>query len=266
MAMRRFRFAALAAVAVVGFASVASAADMPMKAAPMVAPVAAYNWTGFYVGGDVGARWSSAQWTTLNFGNGNPAPSAVDNGVNLNKTSFRVGGYTGYNWMFAPAWLAGLEADIGWAGGTATHTPFPGASVFEAGTGTGTDFVNVKLGWDGSVRGRLGYLVAPNWLVYGTGGVAWQQINTSATCNGGGNSYCSLGVFSDSSTVTKVGWTVGGGVETMLWGNWIGRAQYRYADFGSVSNTFPPALATGFNASVRVRTNTAVLGLAYKFN
>jgi outer membrane immunogenic protein len=265
--MRRLQCVSLAAVAVIGFASVASAADMPMKAAPMVAPVAAFNWTGFYVGGDVGARWSRSTWTTLDFG-GAATPSAVDNPANLDRTSFRFGGYAGYNWMFAPAWLAGLEADFGWAGGTATHASFPGSSVFGAGTGIGHDFVNAKLGWDASVRGRLGYLVAPNWLVYGTGGVAWQQIKTSATCDGTANSYCGgapVG-FSDSSTVTKAGWTAGAGVETMLWGNWIGRAQYRYADFGNVSNILPPAPATGFHASVRVRTNTAVLGLAYKFN
>ena len=228
----------------------------------MVAPV--YNWTGFYVGGNVGARWSNSNWTTNDFG-GAGTVSAVDNGVSLNKTSIRFGGYAGYNWMFAPAWLAGLEADLGWAGGTATHTPFPGIANFAAALGTGNDFVNAKLGWDGSVRGRLGYLVAPNWLVYGTGGVAWQQITTSATCTGVvPNSYC-VGAFSDSSTVTKTGWTLGGGVETMLGGNWIGRAEYRYANFGSVSNTFPQAPNFGFNATVKVQTSTVVLGLAYKF-
>ena len=48
--MRRLQCLLLATVAAIGFASVACAADMPMKAAPMVAPVAPYTWTGFYVG------------------------------------------------------------------------------------------------------------------------------------------------------------------------------------------------------------------------
>jgi outer membrane immunogenic protein len=65
--------------------------------------------------------------------------------------------------------------------------------------------------------------------------------------------------------VTKAGWTLGGGIETMLWSNWIVRAQYRYADFGSVSNNLPPTPFVGFNASIRVRTSNATLGLAYKF-
>jgi outer membrane immunogenic protein len=249
-----------AAIAAFGFVNSASAADMPPKAvykAPIMAP--AWSWAGFYIGGDVGARWSRARWTTLDF---DPtAPSTIDNPANLKKTSFRFGGYAGYNWMFAPAWLVGLEADIGWAGGTATHSPFPGSSIFSV--TAGDDFVNAKLTWDASVRGRLGYLVAPNWLVYGTGGVAWANINTSASCTGTGNSFCGS-IKTDSFTLTKTGWTAGLGVETMLWGNWIGRAEYRYANFGHVSNTLPPP-SNGFHADVGITTNIALLGLAYKF-
>jgi outer membrane immunogenic protein len=263
--MRQTIIAVLAAATLsLACAPAALAADMaapkPMytKAPVMMAP----SWAGFYVGGDVGARWSTLRWTTDNFSPAAPNP-AVANGVKLNNTSFVGGGYAGYNWMVAPVWLVGLEGDLSWGGGTATSSPFPGDL---AGAGaTGHDFVNAKLGWDGSVRGRIGYLAAPNWLVYGTGGVAWQQITTSASCDASGPSYCGV-ALSESSAVTKAGWTVGGGVETMLWGNWIGRAQYRYADFGSVSNTLPPAPGSGFNATVRVRTNTAVLGIAYKFN
>ena len=53
--MRRLQCALLAAVAAIGFASIASAADMPVKARPMV--VAPYNWTGFYIGATAGYGW-----------------------------------------------------------------------------------------------------------------------------------------------------------------------------------------------------------------
>ena len=58
--MHRFRFAALAAVAVIGFASVASAADMPVKAPVYKASVAApvYSWTGCYFGANGGYAWA----------------------------------------------------------------------------------------------------------------------------------------------------------------------------------------------------------------
>jgi outer membrane immunogenic protein len=120
------------------------AADMPLKAttpAPNIGP----NWGGFYVGGNVGARWSTAKWTSLDFDF--VPPAAADNPSNLDKTGFRFGGYVGYNWMFTTTWLVGLEADFGWAGGTATHIPFPGDPL---GPSEFRDTVNVKLGWDAS--------------------------------------------------------------------------------------------------------------------
>jgi outer membrane immunogenic protein len=55
----------------------------------------------------------------------------------------------------------------------------------------------------------------------------------------------------------------------MLWGNWIARGEYRYADFGTISNTDtrsaggPPFIVS---YDVRVRTHTATLGVAYKFD
>ena len=45
-----------------GVAAPASAADMPVKAAPPppVAPI--YNWTGFYIGAHVGGAWTDTDW------------------------------------------------------------------------------------------------------------------------------------------------------------------------------------------------------------
>ena len=47
---------AIVAVAMIG---PAQAADMPVKAAPLVAP--AWSWTGFYWGGNIGYSWGRAQ-------------------------------------------------------------------------------------------------------------------------------------------------------------------------------------------------------------
>ena len=54
--MRRFQCALLAAVALIGFTSITSAADMAVKARPMAAP-AAFSWTGCYVGAHAGYGW-----------------------------------------------------------------------------------------------------------------------------------------------------------------------------------------------------------------
>jgi outer membrane immunogenic protein len=244
----------------------ALAADMaPAYKAPIYAPVD--PWTGFYVGGSIGARWSDVSWKTLDFDSANP-PTNVDNPAHLNDTSFRVGAYAGYNWRFASSALVGLEADIAWANNSKTHGGFPGAdNAFGTGTFTDptVDSITAKLGWDGSIRGRIGYLVNPNWLAYATGGIAWQEIKTDSICTmSTSTSFCD-GTFSGSSSTTKTGWTAGGGVETLLLGNWIGRVEYRYADFGHVTNTLPPAPRTGFQANVDVKTHTALVGVAYKF-
>src|SRR5664279_372777 len=104
--MRRFQCALLAAVAVIGFASVASAADMPVKAAPMVAPVAAYNWTGFYVGvnGGYGEGNRSATFTPNDPLVQLTTCGGVIGGTCAPPASFNIhgplGGFqAGYNWQ-----------------------------------------------------------------------------------------------------------------------------------------------------------------------
>jgi outer membrane immunogenic protein len=78
------------------------------------------------------------------------------------------------------------------------------------------------------------------------------------------NSFCGI-VIGNSISTTRGGWTIGGGVETMFWGHWLARIEYRYADFGDIGFTFPRAPAIGFTANVSLKTNTLLGGLAYKF-
>ena len=101
MTMRRFCCAALATVAAIGIASIASAADMPMKARP--APVAAiYNWTGFYIGANVGGGWGNRN---VDYTANDPATASVfTSGGQPPATSFRTSGLLGglqlgYNWQ-----------------------------------------------------------------------------------------------------------------------------------------------------------------------
>jgi outer membrane immunogenic protein len=249
--------------AVLSFSGSAFAADMAVK--PPLPPVVAPSdpWTGFYTGGSIGARWSDVPWNSINFGAPFPA-AASGNPASLDSTSVRLGGYAGYNLRIAPAFLIGVEGDIAWADNKKSSTGFPGEPFGAGASGVGNDFVNAKLGWDGSLRGRIGILVNPNWLVYGTGGAAWQQLTTSASCTAIGNSFCGVPVGESQST-TKAGWTLGGGVEASLGNHWFGRIEYRYADFGNITNILPPAPAFGFLANVSVKTNTAIAGLAYKW-
>src|SRR5712691_10412446 len=121
-------------------AGIAAAAFLsaPAPAGPPP-PATAYDpWTGFYVGGSIGARLSEVDWRNTSFAAG---LTTVNNPAALDNTSVRIGGYFGYNWRVAPSWLAGLEADIAWGDNKKTSTPWPGTPFPLSG---GHDFVTAK--------------------------------------------------------------------------------------------------------------------------
>jgi outer membrane immunogenic protein len=224
-----------------GFVQFASAADMLTKA-PALAPVA-YPWSGFYLGLSAGIRSADRDWDTTAvaapFGAGGTAPDPGTRSRSESNTSFRGGIYGGYNWQFAPTWVAGLEADIAWARNNTTTAGLPGAEGPTIDFPTlATDSVNTKAKWDGSLRARLGYLATPSILLYATGGVSWLDLEANATCTPGG--WC-VAIRNETFTQTRTGWTVGGGVEGFVWGSWLARAEYRYADYGTMTNTHSPA-------------------------
>ena len=129
------------------------------------------------------------------------------------------------------------------------------------------DTSNVKLGWDASLRGRVGYLITPIWLVYATAGVASQQVDINATCNGSffNSSWC-VAPRNETASTTRTGWTVGAGIEALLWNNWLLRAEYRYADYGSIGHTFFAGSGIDEVAmSESLKTHTGLIGLGYKF-
>src|SRR3954468_6031504 len=96
------------------FAGAASAADMPVKAAPIIAPV--FNWTGFYAGLNAGYGTGSA-WSDnnpvdpasqVNFNNPGRFGPADFNSA-FRQSGWIAGGQAGYNWQLSNKWVAGLE-------------------------------------------------------------------------------------------------------------------------------------------------------------
>jgi outer membrane immunogenic protein len=127
--------------------------------------------------------------------------------------------------------------------------------------------------------------MAPSVLLFATGGVAWLQLETTSNCStvprAGGNCatdnffFGTLGPSVITHSQTRIGWTVGAGVEAMLWPNWLARAEYRHADFGTANFTDVRSCTGGcdpvetsplsISYALRVITRTATIGLAYKF-
>jgi outer membrane immunogenic protein len=141
----------------------------------------------------------------------------------------------------------------------------------------GDSTIALKSGWDASVRTRIGYLATPTLLVYATGGAAWMQTEITSNC---GPVSCVPGQYSPAvltQSSVQTGWTIGGGIESVLASNWLLRAEYRYTDYGTASytdhRTCSPSpspscgIFTALDVSydIALRTHTATVGLAYKF-
>jgi len=262
-------FFALWAIVLAMTVEFASAADLP-SAPPPYAPVSIANWNGVYVGGSLGGRWSHASWSTITIGTPPGPPDPTTTPISFNNSTFRAGGFAGYNWQLATM-VVGVEADAGWGRSSNTFAGIPG-TYGSSGLGVGPgaqafDSSNVKLGWDGSLRGRLGFLITPTWLIYATGGVAWQQVDISASCNGSlfNTSWC-VAPRNETSSTLQTGWTAGAGIETLLWNHWLLRAEYRYADYATINHAFFAGSGIDeFAMALSLKTNTAVIGLGYKF-
>lgn len=234
--MHRIQCALLATVAVIGFASIASAADMPVKARPMVSPV--YNWTGFYIGVNGGYGWSpySDQLTDLS-----NAPILFSG---LSPKGGFGGGQIGYNWQPVGSPLVlGIEAD------------FQGSNIKNSQTwalATSTSQVTSF----GTVRGRIGY-AWDTWLLYGTGGFAFGHVNNSE-----------IGGIAYTSSSNGSGYALGGGIEYAFMPKWSVKAEYQYITLGNHVPTSPAGVALTSFPGVTVHRdafNTVRLGLNYKF-
>jgi outer membrane immunogenic protein len=209
-------------------------------------------WSGWYIGGNIGGSFGtasdSASIAGVPVGGGSPNLDGVVGG-----------GQIGYNWQ-ASAWVFGLEADIqgtseDGSNSTSLTTIVPGAPAI-----TGALSYSEKLPWFGTARGRLGILANPNWLLYATGGLAYGEVDTSATLTSG-----ALAASSSFDTM-RLGWTVGGGVEAWLSRNWTAKVEYLYVDLGSFSNTFTGVgTLTPVSLSTHVTDNIVRAGLNYHF-
>jgi outer membrane immunogenic protein len=247
--MKRLAFAFALAV---GAASAALAADLPTPGPippPIYAPAIIYNWTGLYVGGNLGVGW-----------NGGSFSDSIGNTLSLSSNPLFLGGaQVGLNYQFGSGILVGAEADFDWL---TNNTSSSNTIVLQNPTGTPTGS-SASLSANNrsltTVVGRLGYA----WdrvLFYGKGGGAWVASNgPSLTIDG-----TPVGISSSN----KWGFTGGVGIEWAFAGNWSARFEY---DFVGLNQTFTvPTSAGGLPAGDQFIGNTRNIqlvnaGLNYKF-
>ena len=256
---------ALAASILAVSAVAASAADPHTKAPTRAAEV--FNWTGFYVGGNVGGAWENESGTS-NFFSASAAAAQTNTpqSNSLRNTAVIGGVHAGYNWQIT-RWVFGVEADWDWThtkNGFCRQTDNLSAACTD--NGRGFLILNGKADWLDSARGRLGY-TWDRFMIYGTGGAAWAKfgssINTNCLVAGCGSNTVSQNTTANFSD-KKLGWVAGGGVEAMLDTDWIARAEYLHYDLGSVTNTLVgDQQSTTWSRAVKYET--VRVGLSYKF-
>jgi outer membrane immunogenic protein len=205
----------------------AFAADMPARAPVAKAPpaVALFNWSGFYYGIQGGYAWGKSNHTVAGVSSGD-----------IDTDGWLAGGTIGANWQNGQL-VTGVEADIAWSnvggsGGSVAACAVPCSS---------------ELNWIGTGRLRAG-LALDTYLFYVTGGAAFGSFEASQAGLGSGDD-------------TRIGWTIGGGVEAAVSHNWTAKLEYLYADLGD-KNTYTTPAGT---YNVDHKSHIVRIGLNYKF-
>lgn len=243
----------LLAGAILAVSAPAFAADLPMKAPPMVAPVAVYNWTGFYIGGHVGGGWTEIGSVQLAPGSASFPTGTVFARNNL--SGFLGGVQGGFNWQVSPNIVLGVEGEYSWADISGSATTVSIVNGFVSNTTAHTREL-------GLATARLGY-AANNWLFYVKGGGAWGHGGSD------GDGILANGTFfqTTSSSTDRTGWVIGAGVEWGFAPNWSTKIEYNHIEFGSslvavnTSRGTPPNLVSSSSTIDLVKA-----GVNYRFN
>jgi outer membrane immunogenic protein len=304
--MRRITLGLLTTTALVGLtAGAATAADLPRKAPPPVVapPPPLWNWTGFYVGGNVGPGWSRQQFGNENsdFGSFNNTNAGFGSQTGVGPT----GGFqVGYNWQFANSPIVvGLEGMFNFANIRAnSNSSFSNGPVNTSALGASDTFTTRTTHFNSQfsskvkdialLTARLGLASGPQdrTLWYVKGGGAWAKanytLNTRTTVTDSFIDFdpflgeCPGQVVCFGTTTTnsfnslqqsrsRWGWTAGTGVEFGLWGNWSTRIEYDYLRFNNnnINNNFN---VTNFclagNCGVKSEIHLVTIGLNYRFD
>ena len=205
----------IATTAAVALATVgtASAADLPVKAPPMVAPPVVYNWTGCYISGGVGY----GMWNQDHFIQARGVQITAEETAGGRGWLGRVGG--GCDYQVAPQFVIGAFGDFDFMN-LKTHTFANTALIFGAEE-------KESAAWHAGAR--VGYLPYPDLMTFVSGG--WTQARFDrmdfVLLS---NPTIPIGLFIDRHTYS--GGFIGGGTEWRVpWTSFHGlfwKTEYRF--------------------------------------
>ena len=244
-------------------AAAAAVAGMAFAAEPLPPPppVPVFNWSGLYIGGQLGGAWGhdNATWAGVSNDDERAAGSFSQSIQGV------IGGaHVGFNLQYDRWLVFGAEGSVD--GTSLSHTIAVPVNDFffdTPGVITATTQADVQ----GSIRGRIGIAI-DRALIYGTGGVAFTGYRTTLFDETG----FFTGLPGTSATIsnTRVGWTAGGGIDYAITNNWWVRAEYRYSDFGHIAQSpfagelpFPNSFVS---LQHRLTENQIQVGFSYRFD
>ena len=256
-----------------------------------VAPAKPVNWGGGYAGVNLGGIWANQNsinnitaWPYAGAPQYMSSASWLSGAAPASGTAALLGGgQIGYNVELNKLWkfkfVAGVEADIqgvapgGTKGGNSFVTTLNAISL--ANQAIVSQSATNSLAYLGTARGRFGFALIPSILLYGTGGLAYGNTNTSLQAFSGLGSLGGWQGGSTSVSSTQLGWTAGGGTEWAFRDHWSVKGEYLYYDLGKASGSvtnyaFPsgstPTIGSQSQFTQRFSGNILRAGLNYHFN
>jgi outer membrane immunogenic protein len=227
-----FRPLLLAGMVVGAVGGAASAADIggPPASPDYVVPTPYYDWTGLYIGGNIGGAWeyhNGATTTDLVSGKSFAEP------IHDRFWGVAGGAQLGFNWFVLPSYLVGTEADF-----TALTNKHSDSLTDSTGTATQAEHPEML----STIRLRVG-LTADRFLWYGTGGVAWVDDRFTRTQVSGAANGATAGTV-ETVNYTGIGYAVGTGLEYAMMSHVTARVEFLYVGLGTETYTFPLAHRT----------------------
>jgi len=230
--MKNLLLVTCAAVALAAGGTAALAGDIGL------AP-ASYDWSGGYVGVNAGGALNSSKFKS-NYsytGQDDIGQEGIDlvNGLDFtatpNEGAFTAGVLAGYN-MQMSSLVLGIEGDfnyLGFSGTVKNNASGVMSQVLEPENTNAIDKIDYEGTWYGTVRARVGYAM-DNFLLYGTGGLAYGQLNIKQKLDATNGTESAT--WSSERDAWKMGWTVGAGVEYAM-DRWTLGLEYLYVDLGT---------------------------------
>jgi outer membrane immunogenic protein len=255
----------VAMLAILAGASTASAADMAMPAKAAPAPV--YQWSGCYVGLNVGGGATGSNFSTgvdpgTYLVGADPATIAATGSGSHGGDGLLAGGQVGCN-LQSGLVVFGLEGDFDYFHSNPffenpTQTLSDGVTAFNIKQSLSTDYL-------ATIRPRIG-IAADRNLAYLTGGAAFTRASYAETYL---DQAAPAGFGTATGAKSLVGWVAGAGWEYAFIDHWTFKAEYLYASFpkiGGLGAIVDPGVGTNtFHGSGDLTVQLLRAGVNYRF-